>query len=53
MPHVLNHELAYTINCVCRSIRSMFRVLGVYNFVQGLNKTIRSEKKKPATFAKI
>ena len=24
---------AHTINCVCHSIRSMFRVLGIYNFV--------------------
>ena len=29
------HDLtfsAHTINCLCHSIRSMFRVLGVYNF---------------------
>jgi hypothetical protein len=38
-PHDLNHDLTfsahtinYTINCVCHSIRSMFRVLGTYNF---------------------
>ena len=34
-PHDLNHDLtvsAHTINCVCHSIRSMFRVLGIYNF---------------------
>ena len=33
--HDLNHDLtfsAHTINCVCHSIRSMFRVLGIYNF---------------------
>ena len=33
--HNLNHDLifsAHTIKCVCHSIRSMFRVLGVYNF---------------------
>ena len=33
--HDLNHELtfsAHTINCVCHSIRSMFRVLGIYIF---------------------
>ena len=24
--------MAHTINCVCQSIRSMFRVLGMYNF---------------------
>ena len=33
--HDLNHDLtfsAHTINCVCHSIRLMFRVLGIYNF---------------------
>ena len=33
--HDLNHELtfsAHKIDCVCHSIRSMFRVLGIYNF---------------------
>ena len=33
--HDLNHDLtfsAHTINFVCHSIRSMFRVLGIYNF---------------------
>ena len=33
--HDLNHNLtfsAHTINCVCHSIRSMFRALGIYNF---------------------
>ena len=32
--HDLNHDLtfsAHTINCVCHSIRSMFRVFGIYN----------------------
>ena len=31
----LNHDLtfsAHTINCVCHSIRSMFRVLGISTF---------------------
>ena len=31
----LNHDLtfaAHTINFVCHSIRSMFKVLGTYNF---------------------
>ena len=28
----LYEEIRYTINCVCHSIRSMFRVLGKYNF---------------------
>ena len=35
--HDINHDLTFycthTINCVCHSIRSMFRVLGIYNFV--------------------
>ena len=38
--HELNHDLtfsAHTINCVCQSIKSMFRVLGVYNFGNGMN----------------
>ena len=33
--HDLNHDLklsAHTINGVCHSIKSMFRVLGIYNF---------------------
>ena len=33
--HDLNHELAFsaqTINCVCHSIRPMFRVSTMYNF---------------------
>ena len=33
--HDLNHDLTFsanTINCVCHSIRSMFRLLGIYNF---------------------
>ena len=37
--HDLNHDLtfsAHTINCVCHSIRSMFRVLGIYNFEEKL-----------------
>ena len=38
----LNHDLtfsAHTINCVCHSIRSMFRVLGIYNFAPELKKS--------------
>ena len=33
--HDLNHDLTFsthTINCVFHSIRSMFRVLGIYSF---------------------
>ena len=33
--HDLNHDLTFyapTINCVCHSIRWIFRVLGIYNF---------------------
>ena len=40
-----NHDLrffAHTINCVCHSIRSTFRVLGIYNFAFGLN-TLNTE----------
>ena len=40
--HELNHDLsfsAHTINCVCHSIRSMFRVLGMYNFASMFNLT--------------
>ena len=35
----LNHDStfsAHTINYVCHSMRSMFRVLGVYNFDSGI-----------------
>jgi hypothetical protein len=45
--HNLNHDLifsAHTINCVCHSIRSMFKVLGVYNFDENVKK-----KEKPMT----
>ena len=38
--HDLNHDLtcfAHTIKCVCHSMRSMFRVLGIYNFAIALN----------------
>ena len=37
--HDLNHDLtfyAHTFNCVCHSIRSMFRVLGIYNFASDM-----------------
>ena len=40
--HDLNHDLtfsAHTINCVCQSIRSMFRVLWIYNFGEGVKKS--------------
>ena len=45
--HDFNHDLtfsAHTINCVCHSIRSMFRVLGIYNFgcaITALYRTFR------------
>ena len=36
-PHgEIRHLSAYTINCVCHSIRSMFRVLGIYNFEESM-----------------
>ena len=50
--HDLNHDLtfsAHTINCVCHSIRSMFRVLGVYNFATGINEDITIETFTEAT----
>jgi hypothetical protein len=43
--HDLKHDLtfsAHTINCVCHSIRAIFRVLGIYNF--GLDKRKASFK---------
>ena len=47
--HDLNHDLtfsAHTINCVCHSIRSMFRVLGIYNFAVFLNAVVSSTSLK-------
>ena len=41
--HDLNHDLtfyAHTFNCVCHSIRSMFRVLGIYIFGKRYNPTL-------------
>ena len=38
--HDLNHDLyftAHTFNCVCHRIKSIFRVLGVYNFANSAN----------------
>ena len=32
MIYTMIYFTAHTLNCVCHSIRSMFRVLGVYNF---------------------
>ena len=29
---MIHYFTAHTINCVCHSIRSMLRVLGIYNF---------------------
>ena len=40
--HDLNQDLtsfAHAIKCVCHSIRSMFRVLGIYNFAVSLKKS--------------
>ena len=48
--HDLIHNLkfsAHTINCVRHSIRSMFRVLGIYNFAQGLEMWIQLGSKVP------
>ena len=35
--HDLNHDLTFYFNCVCHILRSMFRVLGIYNFAMLLN----------------
>ena len=46
--HDLNHDLtfyAHTINCVCHSIRSMFRVLWVYNFGKSVEISVTIEKR--------
>ena len=43
--HDLNHYkhfTAHTFNCVCHCIKSMFRVLGVYNFGYQLKSTANS-----------
>ena len=43
--HDLNHDLtfsAHTFNCACHSIRSMFRVLGMYNFAYATCKKLNS-----------
>ena len=29
---MIQHFTVHTINCVCHSIKSMFRVLDIYNF---------------------
>ena len=47
--HDLNHDLtfsAHIINCVCHSIRSMFGVLGIYNFVFCTKKKQKRKEKK-------
>ena len=38
--YISDHDITFsaqTINCVCNSIRSMFRVLGINNFACGKN----------------
>ena len=52
--HNLNHDLtfsAHTIKCVCHSMRSMFRVLGIYNF--GFNPKTSSFHKIRTTVVRI
>ena len=44
--HDLNHDLtfsAHTINCVCHSVRSMFRVLAMFNFGSGFSSAVSAE----------
>ena len=48
--HDLNHDLtfsAHTINCVCHSIRLMFRVLGIYNFGFWTNFCLANDRLNP------
>ena len=37
---MISHLTAHTIDCVCHSIRSMFKVLGMYNFAPGFKKIV-------------
>ena len=37
---MIQHFTAHKINCVCQSIRSMFRVLGIYNFGHNQGKIV-------------
>ena len=34
---MIKHFTAFTINCVCRIIRLMFKVLWMYNFATSVN----------------
>ena len=60
----LEHFTAHTISCVCHNIRSMFRVLWIYNFGPALhcfysrvhiswNKAFFKIEKKPLVFSLI
>ena len=40
---MIQHVTAHTINCVCHSIMSMFRVLGMYNFDQYFKSALHRE----------
>ena len=47
--HDLRHDLtfyAHTIDCVCHSIRSIFRVLGIYNFGGSDNRDVQKTRMK-------
>ena len=41
---MIKHFNAHTIDCVCHTIRSMFRVLGIYNFGMGQGISLKSER---------
>ena len=41
------HFIARTINCVCDSKMSMFRVLGICNFDKGMNDKKDKASSKP------
>ena len=37
---MIKHFTTHTINCACHSLRSMFRVLGMYNFAKRVKQWI-------------
>ena len=43
---IISHFTAQPINCVCQSIVSMFRVLGIFNFACTIMKAVRVDEKK-------
>ena len=43
---MIYHFTPHTINCVCLRIRSMFRVLGMYNFASWFNLKFKDNMEK-------